>query len=217
VKATSAVGLPLRLSVALNGEYLRCFEKLCSEGKEAVLYSVVESVASAIGEGPHLNYNSFLSEVESKAKEMAVKLSAKSKNFMKANLAVIDESAEPVINKIYKAGKAEPNPLYGLYETAINGKKVVVEYEPDSKLRDSEQVPLLEDGGIAAFVEREVLPYTPDAWVDGSKTQIGYEISFIRHFHKPESPRSLDQIKADILALEKETDGLLDEIVEGGF
>jgi len=208
---------PLRLSVALNGEYLRCFEKLCSEGKEAVLYSVVESVASAIGEGPHLNYNSFLSEVESKAKEMAVKLSAKSKNFMKANLAVIDESAEPVINKIYKAGKAEPNPLYGLYETAINGKKVVIEYEPDSKLRDSEQVPLLEDGGIAAFVEREVLPYTPDAWVDGSKTQIGYEISFIRHFHKPESPRSLDQIKADILALEKETDGLLDEIVEGGF
>ena len=59
---------------------------------------------------------------------------------------------------------------------ATGGKKLVVEYEPDTHLRDSEQVPLLEDGGIAASIEREVFPYTPDAWVDGSKTQIGYEI-----------------------------------------
>jgi type I restriction enzyme M protein len=89
----------------------------------------------------------------------------------------------------------------------------VVEYEPDVALRDTEQVPLLEEGGIQAFIMREVLPYTPDAWVDDSKTQIGYEISFTRHFYKPAPMRTLDEIKADIYALEQETEGLLEQIV----
>ncbi|MBN2642096.1 MAG: SAM-dependent DNA methyltransferase [Victivallales bacterium] len=204
---------PLRLSVHLTEKILRRFERLCTEANEAALYSVVEAVADKIGEGPHLNYNSFLDAVESKAKEMAVKLPAKSMNFLKANIAVVDEMAEPIIKKIHKAGKAETNPLYGLYDTMIDGKKMVVEYEPDTNLRDSEQVPLLEDGGIAAFIEREVLPYTPDAWVDGSKTQIGYEISFTKHFYKPIPMRTLDEIKADIFAIEQETEGLLEEIV----
>lgn len=211
---------PLRLSVLLTEKNLRRFQRLCSKAKNlsagqagTALYSVVEAVAGEIGEGPHLNYNSFLDAVESKAKEMAVKLPAKSKNFLKANLAVIDESAEPIIKKSYKAGKIESNPLYGLYDTAIDGKKLIVEYEPDTNLRDSEQVPLLEEGGIAAFIEREVLPYTPDAWVDGSKTQIGYEISFTKHFYKPIPMRTLDEIKADIFAIEQETEGLLEEIV----
>ena len=75
----------------------------------------------------------------------------------------------------------------------IDGKRCVIEYEPDSDLRDSEQVPLLEDGGIEAFIQREVLPYTPDAWVDESKTQVGYEVSFTRHFYKPQRLRTLDQ------------------------
>jgi type I restriction enzyme M protein len=207
---------PLRLSVHLTEKNLRRFKRLCVDGKETKLYSVVEAVAGEIGEGPHLNCNSFLDAVESMAKEMVVKLPAKSKNFMKANLAVVDEAAEPVIKKIHKAGKAESNPLYGLYDRVIDGKKVAVEYEPDTNLRDSEQVPLLEDGGIAAFIEREVLPYTPDAWVDGSKTQIGYEISFTKHFYKPIPMRTLAEIKADIFAIEQETEGLLEEIVGGG-
>jgi hypothetical protein len=67
----------------------------------------------------------------------------------------------------------------------------VVEYEPDSDLRDTEQVPLLEEGGIEAFIRREVLPYTPDAWVNNDATKIGYEISFTRHFYKPQPLRTL--------------------------
>lgn len=110
-------------------------------------------------------------------------------------------------------GKIPPDPLYGLYKTTLNGKKVVIQYEPDSNLRDSEQVPLLEEGGIAAFIEREVRPYTPDAWVDDAKTQTGYEISFTKHFYKPVPMRTLAQIKADIFAIEKETDGLLEAII----
>jgi len=73
----------------------------------------------------------------------------------------------------------------------------------------------LEEGGIEAFIRREVLPYTPDAWIDESATKIGYEISFTRHFYKPQPLRSLDEIRADIVGLEKETGGLLDEIVKG--
>ena len=204
---------PLRLTVHLNEQNLCQFNQFCTEVKVSSLYSVVDAVAGEIGEGPHLNYNSLLDAIESKAKEMAVKLPAKARNLMKASLAVIDESAKPVIKKMHKAGKVEPNPLYGLYHTTIDGKKVVVEYEPDTNLRDSEQVPLLEDGGIAAFIEREVLPYTPDAWVDASKTRIGYEISFTKHFYKPTPMRTLDEIKEDIFAIEQETDGLLEEIV----
>jgi type I restriction enzyme M protein len=94
--------------------------------------------------------------------------------------------------------------------------KTAIEYEPDQELRDTEQVPLLEEGGIEAFLQREVLPHVPDAWVDDSKTQIGYEISFTRHFYKPQPLRTLDEICADILGLERETEGLLSEII-GGF
>lgn len=74
---------------------------------------------------------------------------------------------------------------------------------------------LLEPGGIEGFIEREVLPYAPDAWIDTGKTQIGYEISFTRYFYKPTPMRTLEEIRADILALERETDGLLMEIVGG--
>ena len=70
--------------------------------------------------------------------------------------------APPVIRKIHKRGAAA-DPLHGLFETSLNGTPAVVEYEPDSDLRDTEQVPLQEPGGIEAFLRREVLPYAPDA------------------------------------------------------
>jgi type I restriction enzyme M protein len=125
-----------------------------------------------------------------------------------------DETAPPVIKKIHKRGTG-PDPLRGLFEVSLNGRPAVVEYEPDSDLRDTEQVPLLEEGGIEAFLRREVLPHVPDAWYDPDSIKIGYEISFTRYFYKPQPLRTLDEIRADILALEKETKGLLAEIIEG--
>jgi len=95
----------------------------------------------------------------------------------------------------------------------VDGKPGIVEYEPDPELRDTEQVPLLEEGGIDAFIRREVLPYTPDAWIDESATKIGYEISFTRYFYKPQPLRTLEEIQADIKALERETEGLLEQIL----
>ena len=115
--------------------------------------------------------------------------------------------------KIHKPGKAAPEPLHGRFEAEINGQPRVVEYAPDTARRDSEQVPLLEDGGIEAFFRREVLPYTQGAWIDPAKTAVGYEISFTRHFYKPAPMRGLTEIKADIYALEQETEGLLGRIV----
>jgi type I restriction enzyme M protein len=80
-------------------------------------------------------------------------------------------------------------------------------------LTDTEQIPLNYPGGIAAFMQKEVLPYTPDAVVDEKKTQIGYEISFTKHFYKPVALRSVAEIAADIRALEREMDGLLEEVL----
>lgn len=123
-----------------------------------------------------------------------------------------DENAPAVLKKIHKAG-TKADPLHGLFEVQIKGKPRVVEFEPDTDLRDTEQVPLLEEGGIDAFLRREVLPYAPDAWYDESKVKIGYEISFNRYFYKPQPLRTLAEIRADLLAVEKDAEGLLNEIL----
>jgi len=124
----------------------------------------------------------------------------------------ISSDGAPVIKKIH-GSHAESEPLKGLFAQEIKGKNRVVEYEPDPDLRDTEQVPLLHQGGIEAFIRTEVLPYAPDAWVDDSKTKIGYEISFNKYFYKPIPLRTIKEIVADIEALEKEGDGLLSEII----
>ena len=124
------------------------------------------------------------------------------------------ETASPVIKRVHKKS-TQPDPLRGMYPVTIDGRPAVVEYEPDTDLRDTEQVPLLEEGGVEYFLRREVLPYAPDAWYVPDKVKIGYEISFTRHFYKPQPLRPLEEIRADILALERETDGLLAEIVGG--
>ena len=83
--------------------------------------------------------------------------------------------------------------------------------KPDTSLRDTEKIPLKDD--VDAYFEREVLPHVPDAWLDRKKDKVGYEISFTKYFYEYQPLRSLDEIKADILALEAETDGLLGEIL----
>ncbi len=128
----------------------------------------------------------------------------------------VAEDGEPVIRRIHKGTKVAPDPLRGLFQAMIAGHRWVVEYEPDGELRDAEQVPLTEPGGVEAFIRREVLPHAPDAWIDESKTQIGYEISFTRYFYKPKALRSLEEIRADILAVERETEGLLAQIIGAG-
>ena len=123
------------------------------------------------------------------------------------------ESAPAIIKKVH-GRDTTANPLNGLVRNHHQGPEpAVVEYEPDPELRDTEQIPLLHEGGINAFLEKEVLPYAPDAWYLPGQVKVGYEISFTRHFYKPKPMRTLEEIRADILALEQETEGLLAEIV----
>jgi len=84
--------------------------------------------------------------------------------------------------------------------------------EPDPELRDYENVPLKED--VDEYMKHEVLPHVPDAWVDESKTEIGYEINFNRYFFKYTPPRPLDEIEADLKKIEKETADMLAEVTE---
>jgi type I restriction enzyme M protein len=92
--------------------------------------------------------------------------------------------------------------------------------KPDAKLRDYENVPLKKGktesstADIQAYMAREVLPHVPDAWVDHQKTKVGYEINFTKYFYEYKPLRPLDEIRADILALEKETEGLLSEVMK---
>ena len=121
------------------------------------------------------------------------------------------DTAPHIIKKIHKRD-TKADPLRGRFEATVNGKRVVVEYEPDTDLRDTEQIPLQEEGGIEAFLRREVLPYAADAWYQADSIRIGYEISFTRYFYKPQPMRTLEEIRADIVALEKETEGLLGDL-----
>jgi type I restriction enzyme M protein len=96
--------------------------------------------------------------------------------------ALLDEKGKPVLDK-----KGNP--------------------KTNAELRDSENIPLKDN--IQEYFEREVLPHVPDAWIDETKTKIGYEINFTKYFYKYHPLRSLEEIRSDILALEEETEGML--------
>ena len=183
---------PLRLSVDLSEQHRRAFRAACADAGEEPLANVVDRVAERIGPGPHLDFNTFRAAAEADADEHGVKLPAKRVKLLQTALAHKDPAAEPVIKKRTKAA---------------------TEYEPDPDLRDTEQVPLLEPGGVEAFFAREVKPHALDAWIDHDKTETGYDISFARYFYKPPVLRTLAEIREDIFALERETEGLLGEIV----
>lgn len=207
---------PLRLAVDLTSDAIASFRKACTEAGEEKLVALVDAIKAPLVPGPDNDYNdfnAFLSSFESLASKAGLKLTAKRLKLLQNSLSRKDESAVPVVKKIHKPGKVEADPLHGRFEATVNGKPCIVEYEPDTELRDTEQVPLMENGGIEEFIRREVLPHAADAWIDENSIKTGYEISFTRYFYKPQPLRSLEEIRADILALEKETEGLLDEII----
>ena len=190
-------------------------KKLLSDAtwkRDAQLIEIATQLREDLSDTLFEDHNIFLERAEATLKKLGIKLSAADLKLIINAVSWRVEDAPRVIKKIYKPGKAQPDALRGLFEANIDGKTCVVEYEPDSDLRDYEQIPLLEEGGIEAFIRREVLPYTPDAWLVEADNKIGYEVSFTRHFYQPPQLRTLAEISADILALELETEGLLHEI-----
>jgi len=102
-------------------------------------------------------------------------------------------------------------------EQPLKENDVAVTYQqgnpkPDSSLRDYERVPLTED--INTYFEREVKPHLPAAWMDRNKDKVGYEINFTKYFYQYKPLRSLEEITADLLKLEEESEGLFNQIIE---
>ncbi|MCE5334502.1 MAG: type I restriction-modification system subunit M [Desulfobacteraceae bacterium] len=125
-----------------------------------------------------------------------------------------------VRNAFKRSAMKIPAPLFKVIITALSERDETADIcadangnpEPDPELRDYENVPLKED--IRGYMEREVLPHVPDAWVDEPKTKVGYEINFNRYFYKYTPPRPLEEIEADLRQIESEIAGLLAEVTE---
>lgn len=179
------VNRPLRLRGIIDENHLSVFKE---EGKDAEMYDFLKNHAVAKKES--INYNAFASDIEKAAKSAGLKWPVKRANALKKYFAETDENAEVVLDK-----KGNP--------------------EFDTNLKDSEQIPLLYEGGIDAFYKNEIAPYVNDAVVDSENAIIGYELSFTKYFYKPVQLRSVEEIVADIRAIEESTDGLLASIIGG--
>ena len=183
--------------------------------RDKSLVELARLAQQEIGEAVFDDHNEFRARFEVVMKAHGKKLGAAEKKAIYRAVSWRDETAPPVIAKRSKLKTGEPfEPGHnGAYLEAVGKDRFMVEYEADTDLRDTEQVPLKEPGGIEAFFVREVLPHAPDAWIAMDATRIGYEISFARYFYKPTPLRTLEEIRADILKLEQQTEGLLHKIV----
>jgi type I restriction enzyme M protein len=194
---------PLRLAFQVTSERIEAFkleaafQKLASSKKkgkqgqqeieegqktQAEILAMLEGMA---GPKVDLNRPDFEKRLEKAAGKAEVKLSAPVKKAILNIMSERDEGAEICLDE-----DGDP--------------------EADAELRDYENVPLKED--IHAFFEREVKPHVADAWIDESKTKLGYELPFNRHFYKYTSPRPLEEIKAEIKTTEQDILRLLAEV-----
>lgn len=192
------------------------------------LLHAAQQLAEKIGPGEFLDFNRFEAIVDDALKALGLKLPATARKQILNAVSWRDERAEKVIKKVHKLDAGKLDELlsqlgttrdklgdYG-YMAAAGG---YIEYEPDSELRDTENVPLALDTRLSAssvihdYFIREVRPHVDEAWIAIDKTVIGYEISFNKYFYQHKPLRSLEEVTAEILALEAETDGLLKQLV----
>ena len=143
----------------------------------------------------------------------------------------IDKNIRDYILELYMAfdqaderySKVFDNSEFGYWEVPVytpqydeNGQPILDKKgKPVKPNSDKEIVPFTYEGGIEAFIENEVKPYAPDVFTKSGTEKVGYELSFTKYFYKPVQLRTLEEIAVDIRAIEKETDGLLDEILGG--
>lgn len=183
---------PLRLRTLVTEKRLTAFKETAAKAWLEPVDLFVEIVGM---DQPNDNFNEIKDTFEKALKTAGHNLRAAALKNIYGAFTDKHAGAMPVIKKKTKKG---------------------ITYEPDTDLRDTEQVPLREEGGVEAFFNREVLPHVPDAWIDESKTLVGYEISFTKHFYKPQPLRTLDEIRGDLMTLQGEAEGLLDRIVAMG-
>jgi type I restriction enzyme M protein len=179
------------------------------------LYNIGLKLVDELGSDRFDDHNEFATKVDALIAKWGEKLSAGDRKTLLHGLSWVDVEAPQVIKKVSNPDKVAADPMHGFFEAVINGKKMTVEYEVNADLSDFENVPLSEKGGVESFIVREVLPYSPDAWVDPKSEKIGYELSFTRHFYKPVKLRPLAEIDSDIRKLMDESDGLVHQALGG--
>lgn len=176
-----------------------------------------------IGSEEYKDFNLFTAKVDEVLKSEKIKLSASEKNQIYAAVSWYNDKAEKVIKKTVKLNGTklenllhhlgctiEQLPDFGYYPGEKPNEYIL--YETQTDLRDNENVPLGES--IHDYFLREVKPHVPEAWIDLDKTKIGYEISFNKYFYQHKPLRSIEEVSAEILALEKESEGLIMDILK---
>ena len=176
---------PLRLKAQITNERIAyCI----SEKKYKDFHDWLSRLFEELGTEEYSNYNTFIG----KAKNATTKHN-------------------------FKWKKANEDALLKYFTTTSPDAEIVLDKDgnqiPDKTLEDTEIIPFRYEGGINGFLKNEILPYTPDAWIDEESIQVGYELSFTKYFYKPKTLRSIEEITNDIRNIEKRTLGLLDEIL----
>jgi type I restriction enzyme M protein len=190
--------------------------------KQLELLNTATELMHVIGEDEYNDFNLFREKVDEVLKDKKVKLSVTEKNAILNAVSWYDATAEKVVKGITKLTDHKLGQLlghlncmeieladYGYFAT--NKKGEFLEYETESDLRDTENVPLKEN--IHAYFLREVKPHVEEAWINLDATKIGYEISFNKYFYRHKPLRSIEEVSSDILKLEELSDGLISEIL----
>jgi len=186
------------------------------------IMQAAEALMASVGSELHLDFNQFEATVDTAIKALKLKISTPERKQILNAVSWREEQAAKVIKKVHKLTGSKLQAVldelrittdkladYGYWPTEKAGE--YLEYDTDSELRDTENVPLKED--IHTYFIREVRPHVDEAWIAIDKTVIGYEISFNKYFYQHKPLRSLEEVTAEILALEAQTDGLLKQLI----
>lgn len=206
----------------LNTKQLKALTSETLWKKQLNLLLTATLLSNEIGTDEYNDFNIFNEKVNVAVKKLKCTLSSSEKNAILNAVSWYDANAEKVIKGTTKlAGEklekvlnhlgCKENQLanYGYFPTSK--KSEYLQYETESDLRDTENIPLKEN--IYNYFLREVQPHVAEAWINLDATKIGYEISFNKYFYKHKPLRNIEEVTADILALEKESDGLIAEIL----
>ncbi|MBF0751334.1 MULTISPECIES: class I SAM-dependent DNA methyltransferase [unclassified Pasteurella] len=208
--------------IALNNKAKAKLLDVKTWEKSTALFNTANKLFAHFGEQQFDDFNLFKQTVEKYLKAEKISLSATEKKAIFNAVSWYNENAEKVIAKTLKLKPQELEALckrldckieeladFGYYATEKIGE--FIQYESASELRDSESIPLKQS--IHHYFKTEVQPHVSEAWVNLDSIKIGYEISFNKYFYRHKPLRSLSEVAQDILALERQTDGLICEIL----
>lgn len=177
---------PLRLRFDYNEEREA---EMCKKEKDAAACCEVMTFVKEYNHSADYNFNGLQELLKDAVKAMKSKPKKKHLDLLQKYYTAVSPDADIVLDS--------------------DGNQVA-----DKALEDTEIIPLRYEGGIDGFFNNEILPYTPDAWIDKGSIQVGYELSFTKYFYKPKALRSLEDIRNDIRDIESRTDGMLDDILK---